>query len=151
MATIQLDATQIFIYGTLWAGFWALVGWFANFKVAAYRLRIAHQHALDDARADRIREFKGYMSGFRSWVERSSIGEVGEGFHDMVHRFRVASALVRDDLPKDQRSRFDELVDALCRLTASDVSEYAIEGGNANYIGQNRLCNAIDRVREMFG
>ena len=42
----------------------------------------------------------------------------------------------REALASYQRARFDELVDVLCRLTASDVADYKVEGGNVTLFGQ---------------
>jgi hypothetical protein len=151
MAIIQLDATQIFIYGILWGAFCGVTGWFTNYNVADFRERRARAHALEDARENRKRDFCGFMSAFRSWVERASLGDLGEGFNDRVHPFREQAARIRQDIPDDKRAQFDELVTTLCRLTPSQVTEYEFKGGdNVDYIGKNKLCNAIDRLVEML-
>ncbi len=151
MATVQLDSTQIFIAGTLWAALWAGLGWFANHKLSTLRDRTARKHALEDAKTDRRRDFLSFMSGFRSWVERCP-HELGTEFGNRVHGIRQETAKVRNDLTEDKRARFDEAVTALCRLSNSEVSEYTFtESNKVNHTGQDRVCTAIDCLVETVG
>jgi hypothetical protein len=83
-------------------------------------------------------------------VRAASLGNLGEEFNDRVHPFREQAARVRQDGSDDKRARFDELVTTLCRLTPSELTKYIFEGNNkVNYVGRNKLCNAIDRVVEI--
>lgn len=103
-------------------------------------------HADEYARQLRLSEFKGYLSGFRSWVERSSDKDRGDGFHAQVNEFRRETGRIRDDVPIFKWEKFDAAVESLCRLTASQVAYSAVEGNDVNEIGKNRLASAIDAV-----
>jgi hypothetical protein len=100
-------------------------------------------------REDRIREFLGFMSQFRSWAERSSHEERGQQFRNRVHPFRAETTKIKDDVDISKRAEFDERVTALCRLTDSQVSELSRENGEVKDTGRIVLCSAIDRVAEL--
>jgi hypothetical protein len=108
------------------------------------------RYTVESERRNRLRSFRGFLSGFRSWVERSSISELGEKFSDKVHEFRVETATIREDVPLARRERFDTAVLALCRTRASEVCErqtnYKGVGPRINYVGRDRLAAAIDEV-----
>jgi hypothetical protein len=113
------------------------------------------KEAAESARKDRIRHFKGFMSEFRSSVERSSRNDIGNGFHDKVNTFRGQTGRIRDDVPDHKQPRFDQAVTTLCQLTASQVTEYRmIEGAkgqtHVNDIGRDLLADAIDEVLAML-
>lgn len=146
MADIQLNPTQIALYGAAWGALCAVIGWFANYRVAVFRERQTRKYALEDAREERKRNFRGFMEGFRSWVERADLLDLGDNFNDRVHPFRAEAARIRQDVPEDKRSRFDECIETLCRLTPSEVVRYEIQGDDVNYLGRHRLCTEIDQV-----
>lgn len=123
---------------------------FANHKLSKIRDQLAREHALEDARNNRKRDFRGFTRAFRSWAERSSLGNMGDEWNNRVHPFREHAARIREDISNHKRVEFDERVTALCRLTPSQVTEYKIEGSNADYIGKHKVCSAIDRVVEML-
>jgi hypothetical protein len=113
----------------------------------------ARKHADENARKDRIRNFKSFMSSFRSWAERSSQPDLGRGFHEKVNAFRGETGQIEDDLLEPRRTRFNQAVLALCGLTGSQVTECEITTdvrGNAHVIniGRDRLASAIDAVLE---
>ena len=62
---------------------------------------------------------------------------------------RQETAKVRDDVLPGKRAQFDEAVTALCRLSNSEVSEFAIKSNNqVDHTGQTLVCTAIDRLVE---
>jgi len=83
-------------------------------------------------------------------MERSLLEKLASEFSTKVHAFREQTAKIRDDIPANNRARFDEAVTALCRMTARDVSEYkrdySGQGARVDQIGRNRLANAMDAV-----
>jgi len=154
MAKIELNPTEIFLIGAVWAALWAGAGWLANHKLSAARDRRARKYALDDAQNERRRDFRAFMSGFRSWMERSTLENLGSEFSSKVHTLREQTAGIRDDIPENKRAQFDEVVTNLCRMTARDVSEYqrdySGQGTRTVQVGRNRLATAIDAVSAML-
>src|SRR5205085_12513806 len=53
------------------------------------------KHAAEAAKKSRINDFKGFMSGFRSWAERSSLDQLGDNFSARVHEVRVETAKIK--------------------------------------------------------
>jgi hypothetical protein len=151
MPKIDFNPTVIFIAGTVWAALWACVGWWANHKLSTVRDRRARKFALEDARGERRRQFNSFMSGFRSWAERTDVPERGKDFNSRVNVFREAIGRIASDVPESQKPRFVIAVTLLCQLTISDVTKCNVflnEKGEAevNDIGRNRLTDAIDAV-----
>lgn len=102
------------------------------------------KQAAKSAREGRIRDFTANMSGVRSWMERSSLGQLGESFDRVIHEVRTEAARITDDVA--DKARFDAAVTALCRLRASEVCEYTSENGAIKLVGKERLASAIDAV-----
>jgi hypothetical protein len=90
------------------------------------------------------------LGGFRSEAERTSPTEFCKVFPSRVHKFREESAKVRADLDGSSRTRFDESVAALCKLTDGQVSEvetYTTDPqGQLAPTGRALVLRAIDAV-----
>jgi hypothetical protein len=131
MAIIELSNTQIFIYGTLWAGFWAVVGWFANFGVSAYRLHVARQHALEDAQENRRRKFLGFLSPWAADVEanrpmtnESNVSQtVAQRFDKKRLKFITEVAQIEPDFLDNKSIKFDRLVAIIVNMTPGQIDE----------------------------
>lgn len=152
MAKIELNPTVIFLAGTAWAALWAAVGWWLNHKLSTVRDRRKRTYDLEDAMDERRRHFDGFMSGFRSWAERSAPDKVSDNFSDRVNEFSVEAAKSRSDTPESKIAQFDNAVLALRQLTAAQVSDYQRTNAADNktwytdYVGRKRLVAAIDAV-----
>ena len=110
------------------------------------RLAAENRKALKNLSQDeRKRNFRGFMSEFRSWAERTPFQIAGDQFSERVHAFRNEAARIREDVPDP--IYFDEIALALCRLTASQVGHYIRhDDGSVTYEGRNRICAAIDKI-----
>jgi hypothetical protein len=102
------------------------------------------------ARQSRIREFKGFMSGFHSWAERSLLETLGHELSSQIHSLRERSAMIKDAFPESRRAQFQEAVENICRMTASNVTEckinYSGAGPRRETVGRNRLLGTIDSL-----
>lgn len=121
-----------------------LVGTILGHFLAIGRDARNRKHASETARQTRIREFRAVMGGLRSWGE-NYCGQVPE-FYARIPIFREATARIRDDIPEDQRRRFDETVRALSELGIGELADYDIIDGEARYAGKHHLLKAIDAV-----
>jgi len=113
----------------------------------------ARKHADENAQKDRIREFRGFMSAFHSWAQRSILENLGKEFSARVHLLRERSVMVKDDLPENSWPQFDEAVEVICRMTANNVTEcetdYSGTGPRRKAVGRTRLLSAIDSLTKI--
>jgi hypothetical protein len=124
MADIQLSATQIWLYTIIWGAFCGIVGWFANFGVSAYRIRVAREHALEDARSGRRRHFVGFLSPWaedvrtnRRMANANNVLQTVSGrFDEKRLEFVSEAAQVASDF-SDHATKFKRLVSEITEMT----------------------------------
>jgi hypothetical protein len=131
MATIELNATQIWLYTLIWGGFCGAVGWFANFGVSAYRIRTIRQHALDDAKDQRCRKFLGFLKPWAADVEANRpmtnanniLLDVAGRFDEKRLELVREAAQVESDFSDARCTKFKQLVDRIVNMRPGDVQD----------------------------
>jgi len=111
------------------------------------RERETRERADKTAKEARRRNFLSFLDGFRAEAERSAPVDLKAVFPFKIYKFREESAKVRGDIDFEKQSKFAELIDALCKLTDSDVQEV---GDGNNYVSRRRVTEAIDAIRNFL-
>src|SRR5438094_759421 len=129
MATLELSATQIALFTLGWGTFCGLVGWFANFGLSAYRIRVTRQHTLEDARAHRRSTFLSFLSVWasdadanRRMVNQNNVLQtVADRFDKKRLEFIGEAAQIEPDFEGDKAGEFTGLVKQIATMTPGQI------------------------------
>jgi hypothetical protein len=140
---IELNPTQIFVYGTIWTAVWGAIVWFTKDRISTKRDEAKQRRAAQCARDDRKRDFLGFMAEWRMMVIRANPRRLGEDLSQRIEAFSREQTKIRSDFPAGEvRNGFDGVVKSLSSLGKSEVTEAQ---GNTE-VGQIKFTTAIDAV-----
>ena len=95
-------------------------------------------------RKERKRRFLAFMEQWRHEVDSCGIlNKLANDFDVKVHSFIREAAIIKPDLRKSERKRFDELIERV-RFCGAHVTE--MDQDRKNMIGRANLVQAFDEV-----
>lgn len=132
---MQFDATEIFIYGTIWTALTGGIGWLA----ARYGVKADRRHAEGIAKSERRSNFLGFMDGWRTEIERENISITANEFNRKCADFRREATKIR----LDYGAEFWRLSNSLSSLHSGEIEEGASQ---ENPAGRDKLLTRLDAV-----